>query len=199
MEHDGFQFFPEAIDVEGQKRLVADVTAAVVAAPFYRPKTPGGKAMSVMQTNLGAAGWVSDERGYRYQPRHPATDEPWPAMPQNLLALWARFADPTRPPDCCLVNLYRGEARMGLHQDADEADRTAPVLSISLGDPAVFRLGGVQRRDPTRSFRLSSGDVCVLAGASRSAFHGIDRILAGGSSLVPGGGRLNLTLRRALS
>jgi alkylated DNA repair protein (DNA oxidative demethylase) len=199
MEHGGFQFFPEAIDVEGQRRLVADVTAAVVAAPFYRPRTPGGKTMSVMQTNLGATGWVSDERGYRYQPLHPVTQEPWPAMPQGLLALWERLADAARPCDCCLVNLYRGEARMGLHQDADEADLTAPVLSISLGDPAVFRLGGASRRDPTRSLRLASGDICVLAGAARSAFHGIDRVLAGGSSLIPCGGRLNLTLRRALS
>ena len=199
MQFDGFRLFREAIDAEGQKRLAAEVMAAVVAAPFYRPITPAGKAMSVEQTNLGAAGWVTDARGYRYEPRHPLTGAPWPAMPQSLLDLWARYADADRPPDCCLVNLYRGTARMGLHRDADEADLTAPVLSISLGDTAVFRLGGPGRSDPTRSFRLFSGDVCLLAGASRGAFHGVDRVLGGGSRVTPGGGRLNLTLRRALA
>ena len=155
--------------------------------------------MSVRQTSLGCVGWISDRHGYRYAPRHPVTDQPWPPIPQSLLALWARFADPLRRPDSCLVNLYRGAARMGLHQDADEADLAAPVMSISLGDTAVFRLGGPSRRDSTRSFRLSSGDVILLAGASRNAFHGVDRILCGSSRLVPGGGRINLTLRRALS
>jgi alkylated DNA repair protein (DNA oxidative demethylase) len=199
MEHRGFQIFPEALDVAAQTRLVAEVVAAAAAAPFYRPRTPGGKPMSVLQTSLGAVGWISDPKGYRYAPRHPLTDAPWPPMPESLAGLWARYADPQRPADSCLVNLYRGQARMGLHQDADEADLAAPVLSISLGDAAVFRLGGAQRRDATRSLRLSSGDICLLAGPSRLAFHGVDRILAGSSRLAPGGGRINLTLRRALA
>jgi alkylated DNA repair protein (DNA oxidative demethylase) len=153
--------------------------------------------MSVANSNLGPLGWVADERGYRYQSLHPQTRRPWPAMPETLLDLWRRFADPDGPPDACLVNLYRGEAKLGLHQDRDEADLEAPVLSISLGDTALFRLGGTRRGDPTRSFRLTSGDVCVLAGDARLAFHGVDRVIPGSSTLIPGGGRLNLTLRRA--
>lgn len=199
MDHNGFQLFPEALDAEAQARLLTEVTAAAATAPFYRPDTPGGKSMSVRQTSLGCVGWISDRRGYRYAPYHPVTGKPWPPMPQSLLALWARFADPSRRPDSCLVNLYRGEARMGLHQDVDEADLAAPVMSISLGDTAVFRLGGPSRKHPTRSLRLGSGDVILLAGASRNAFHGVDRILCGSSRLIPGGGRVNLTLRRALS
>ena len=111
--------------------------------------------------------------------------------------LWRRLADAAVPPDACLVNFYRGDARMGLHQDRDEADFSVPVLSVSLGDTAVFRLGGPRRGDPTRSLRLSSGDVCVLGGPARLAFHGIDRVIPGSSRLIPGGGRINLTLRRA--
>ena len=153
--------------------------------------------MSVWQTSFGPLGWVTDRAGYRYEPRHPATGSPWPAMPEPLVELWRRYAAADRPADSCLINLYRGEARMGLHQDADEADFTVPVLSISLGDTAVFRLGGASRRDPTRTLRLASGDICRLGGASRRAYHGIDRIIPGSSSLVPAGGRINLTLRRA--
>jgi alkylated DNA repair protein (DNA oxidative demethylase) len=155
--------------------------------------------MSVQQTSFGPLGWVTDRSGYRYSDRHPVTGRPWAALPQSLLDLWARFADPDRPPDSCLVNLYRGDARMGLHTDSDEADLGAPVLGVSLGDTAVFRLGGPARGDPTRSVRLSSGDINLLTGAARRAHHGVDRILAGSSRLIPGGGRLNLTLRRARS
>jgi alkylated DNA repair protein (DNA oxidative demethylase) len=169
----------------------------ISAAPPARYQTPGGQAMSVAMTSLGALGWVSDRRGYRYDSAHPATGQPWPPIPQTLLELWADLADPKVPPDACLVNLYRGSARMGLHQDRDEADLTFPVLSISLGDTAVFRIGGVRRSDPTVSVRLASGDACILSGEARLAFHGVDRILTGSSRLIPGGGRLNLTLRRA--
>lgn len=171
--------------------------AAAETAPFYRPLTPGGKPMSVQMTNLGPLGWVTDARGYRYEPRHPLTGRPWPPMPALLLELWDRLGDAPGPPDACLVNLYRGSARMGLHQDRDEADFAYPVFSVSLGDTALFRLGGAKRSDPTHSLRLASGDVCVLGGAARLAHHGIDRILEGSSRLIPGGGRLNLTVRRA--
>jgi alkylated DNA repair protein (DNA oxidative demethylase) len=153
--------------------------------------------MSVEMTSLGPLGWITDAGGYRYEPRHPITREPWPPIPPALLELWADVADPAVPPDACLVNLYRAGARMGLHRDSDEADLSVPVLSVSLGDTAIFRIGGPGRGDPSRSLRLSSGDVCVLAGDARLAYHGVDRILPGSSQLVPGGGRLNLTLRRA--
>jgi alkylated DNA repair protein (DNA oxidative demethylase) len=169
MEINGFRFFPAAIDAPLQAALVEAVMTAVNAAPFYRPLTPGGKAMSVRQTSFGPLGWVTDRSGYRYEPHHPQTGAPWPAMPPALLDLWARYAETDRPPDACLINFYQADARMGLHQDADEADFDVPVLSISLGDTAVFRLGGPTRQDPTRTLRLASGDICRLGGAARCA------------------------------
>ncbi|MFD3264679.1 alpha-ketoglutarate-dependent dioxygenase AlkB [Phenylobacterium ferrooxidans] len=193
----GFRLWPGKLSLEAQAALAAEVLALSQAAPFYKPITRGGKAMSVETTNLGPLGWLTDARGYRYQSEHPETGGPWPPIPQVLLGLWAELADPQTPPDACLVNLYRGDARMGLHQDRDEADFSFPVLSVSLGDTAVFRLGGLRRNDPTTSMRLTSGDVCVLAGEARLFHHGVDRILAGSSRLIPGGGRINLTLRRA--
>lgn len=193
----GFRLWPGKLSPEAQGALVAQVLALSQAAPLYKALTPGGKAMSVETTNFGPLGWFTDARGYRYQAEHPQTGKPWPAIPPVLLDLWAELADAETPPDACLVNLYRDDARMGLHQDKDEADFSFPVLSVSLGDTAVFRLGGLKRSDPTSSIRLSSGDVCVLAGEARLFHHGIDRILAGSSRLIPGGGRINLTLRRA--
>jgi alkylated DNA repair protein (DNA oxidative demethylase) len=192
----GFALYPGALIRAEQEALVAKVLAAAGDAPFYRNSVRGAP-MSVQNTNLGVLGWVADAEGYRYVSAHPQTGRPWPPIPASLLSLWARFADPDRPPDACLVNLYRDGARLGLHQDRDEAEFTAPVLSVSLGDTALFRLGGTRRNDPTRSLRLTSGDVCILAGEARLAFHGVDRIIPGSSTLVPGGGRLNLTLRRA--
>lgn len=147
-------------------------------------------------SNMGRLGWVSDRAGYRYQPHHPVTGAPWPPIPPVLLELWHELGGGPGPPDACLVNLYRDGARMGLHQDRDEADLTVPVLSVSLGDTAVFRIGPAGP-GPTRSVRLASGDVCALTGPARLARHGIDRLLAGSSRLVTGGGRINLTLRRA--
>jgi alkylated DNA repair protein (DNA oxidative demethylase) len=193
----GFRLLPSRLDLTAQQALVQAVLALIEAVPPACYRTPGGRAMSVAMTSLGALGWVSDGRGYRYAATHPATGKPWPPIPQSLLDLWADLADPRTPPDACLVNLYRGAARMGLHQDRDEAELTWPVLSVSLGDTAIFRIGGVLRSDPTASLRLSSGDVCLLSGEARLAHHGVDRILQGSSSLIPGGGRINLTLRRA--
>lgn len=195
----GFRLLPGKLSPQAQTALRDAVLATLEAAPLYRPITPGGKPMSVEMTNLGPLGWVTDAKGYRYAPDHPVTGGPWPPIPQVLLDLWSELADPAVPPDACLVNLYREGAKMGLHQDRDEADFAFPVLSVSLGDTAVFRIGGPKRSDPTTSVRLTSGDVCLLAGQARLAFHGIDRVLAGSSRLIPGGGRINLTLRRAAS
>ncbi len=192
----GFRLWPGALDAEAQQALLAEVLAAAQTAPFYRPVTPGGRPFSVEMTGMGPLTWVSDRAGYRYQATHPITEQTWPPMPQSLLDLWDALTGWPAPPDACLVNLYRQEAKMGLHQDRDEADLTAPVLSVSLGDTAVFRIGAAEG-GRTQSLKLASGDVCALTGPARLARHGIDRLLAGSSQLIPGGGRINLTLRRA--
>jgi DNA oxidative demethylase len=158
------------------------------------PRT--GKPFSVRMTNLGSLGWVSDREGYRYQATHPGTGEPWPAIPPSIMAIWRGVADYPHEPEACLVNFYRDSAKMGLHQDRDEEDFAAPVVSISLGDTALFRVGGTERGGRTQSFKLASGDVLVMGGTSRLAFHGIDRIMSGTSTLLKDGGRINLTLRR---
>jgi len=152
--------------------------------------------MSVRMTNCGALGWITDARGYRYEPAHPVTGNPWPPIPDALLQAWRDLAPDAPPPEACLVNYYGPDARMGLHQDRDEEDFSAPVVSISLGDTCIFRVGGTTRKAPTTSFRLASGDAMILAGAQRLAFHGVDRIIPGSSTLLPDGGRINLTLRR---
>lgn len=195
---DGFRLYPGFLDRDGQQRLVAAVRVVLAAAPLFQPEMPRtGKPFSVRMSNCGPLGWVSDkERGYRYQPTHPVTGQAWPAIPAAILAIWQAVADYPQPPEACLINLYRDAARMGMHRDADEAATDAPVVSVSLGDTAVFRIGGTERRGPTRTVRLASGDVCVLAAAARQAYHGVDRVLAGSSDLLEGGGRLNLTLRR---
>lgn len=179
-----------------QKALLDDVLARLEQAPLYRPVMPGNaKPFSVEESNFGSLGWVSDKAGYRYQPTHPVTAKAWPAISPALLALWAAINAPP-PPECCLVNLYRAGARMGLHQDRDEQDVSAAVIGVSLGDEALFRIGGAARGGRTASVVLASGDVIAFGGTARLAYHGIDRILPGTSTLVPGGGRLNLTLRR---
>jgi DNA oxidative demethylase len=158
------------------------------------PRT--GKPFSVRMTNCGPLGWVSDRDGYRYQPTHPDTGEPWPGMPEMVLAAWERLGGYPRAPDACLVNFYDRTAKMGLHQDRDEKELAAPVVSLSLGETALFRYGGLERTAPTRSVKLRSGDAIVFGGPARLIFHGIDRLYAGSSDLLPQGGRLNLTLRK---
>jgi alkylated DNA repair protein (DNA oxidative demethylase) len=192
------EYLPGKLKDAEQAELLGALRAVMEEAPLFTPTMPrSGKEMSVRMTNCGPLGWVTDkERGYRYQATHPVTGKPWPAMPEALLKLWREVARYPAPPEACLVNYYVGDAKMGLHQDKDEEDFTAPVVSVSLGDSAIFRVGGLNRKDPTRALELKSGDVVVLGGEDRLAFHGIDRILPGTSDLLPEGGRLNLTLRR---
>jgi alkylated DNA repair protein (DNA oxidative demethylase) len=193
----GFRFISGYLDRAAQETLLAAISEVIARAPLYTPRMPrSGKPLSVRMTNCGALGWISDVAGYRYQPTHPESGEPWPPMPAILLETWRMLAAYPHPPEACLVNFYAPTARMGLHQDRDEQDFAAPVLSLSLGDGCLFRLGGLSRKDPTRSFRLASGDALVLGGETRLAFHGVERIFPGTSTLLPGGGRINLTLRR---
>ena len=194
----GVTLTPDYLDRTAQHELLAAVRAVVAAAPLYVPRMPrSGKPMSVLMTNCGPLGWVTDaERGYRYQATHPETGAPWPPIPDILQAAWRELGGYPHPPEACLINFYAASARMGLHQDKDEQDFAAPVVSLSLGDSALFRVGGLKRSDPTRALRLASGDAVVLGGEGRLAFHGVDRILPGTSTLLGEGGRINLTLRR---
>jgi DNA oxidative demethylase len=193
----GFRFIPGYLDRGAQEALLAQLKAVLAAAPPYIPRMPKtGKPMSVRMTNCGPLGWVTDERGYRYQPTHPETGEPWPAMPPLVVAAWTALARYPHPAESCLVNYYGPAAKLGLHQDRDETEFSAPVVSLSLGDSCLFRIGGTKRTDPTGTVRLASGDTVVLGGEARLAFHGVDRIIPGTSTLLPEGGRINLTLRR---
>lgn len=194
-----FRYLPGHIDVAGQRDLLARIKAVLTTAPLFQPVMPRtGKAFSVAMTNCGSLGWVSDKvGGYRYQRTHPVTGLAWPPMPPMLLALWRDLTGYPAPPEACLVNHYAAGTRMGSHVDRDEADTAAPVLSVSLGDDAVFHVGGSKRTDAKTRIVLRSGDVLILVGPSRLAYHGIDRVLAGTSGLLgPAGGRINLTLRR---
>lgn len=195
---EGIVYHPQYFDRQQQEALIEPIRAIVAEAPLFTPTMPGtGKPMSVRMTNCGTLGWVTDrERGYRYQPQHPVTGRPWPAIPSILNDLWRSIADYAKPPEACLINFYADDARMGLHQDKDEQDFEAPVLSVSLGNTCLFRISGRQRSDPTSSIKLASGDVVVLGGAGRLCFHGVDRIYPETSSLLKSGGRINLTLRR---
>jgi len=194
----GLRLFKAALDRAGQEALLDDLRGVLREAPLFRPTMPrSGKAFSVRMSNCGPLGWVSDSSGYRYQPHHPDTGRSWPPMPERILRLWRDYADHEAAPDACLINFYDEAARMGPHQDRDEADFSAPVLSVSLGDSCRFRYGGEARRDPTATIRLDSGDILVFGGPSRKMFHGVDRILPGTSTLLDPPGRINLTLRRA--
>ncbi|CAN7564059.1 alpha-ketoglutarate-dependent dioxygenase AlkB [Neorhizobium tomejilense] len=197
----GIRHLPDYLDRPAQEHLVELIRDVVAEAPLYTPEMPGtGKPMSVRMTNCGPLGWVTDkDQGYRYQSFHPLTKKPWPPMPRDLLDLWEKLGGYPKPPEACLINFYSDDAKMGLHQDRDENDLAAPVLSVSLGNSCLFRVGGRNRKDPTGSFRLASGDVVVLGGEGRLAFHGVDRIYPDTSTLLKNGGRINLTLRRVNS
>ncbi len=193
----GVRHIPGHLSRDEQVALVDAVREVVAAAPLYRPEMPRtGKPLSVRMTNCGELGWVTDRSGYRYQPTHPVTGTPWPAIPPKLLEIWQELAAFDHPPQACLVNFYEDTAKMGLHQDKDETDLSAPVVSVSLGDDCLFRVGETTRGGRTTSIRLHSGDVVVLGGEGRLAYHGVDRIYPATSTLLKKGGRINLTLRR---
>ena len=195
---EGFRHLEGYLDPGGQHNYIELVRGILEKAPLFRPKMPrSGKPFAVLMSNCGQQGWVSDkDGGYRYQPFHPESGLPWPAMPQAFLDLWADVADWPTLPEACLINLYTGGTKMGSHVDADEEEKGAPVVSVSLGDDAIFHLGGTKRADPKSRVTLRSGDVAVLGGVARRAYHGIDRVIPSTSQLLEGGGRINLTLRR---
>ena len=190
----GFDIHKGHLNAAAQADLVSDIRAVVAAAPLFSPDTPYGKPMSVRMTSAGSVGWYSDRSGYRYAESHPS-GAPWPAIPQAILRLWHDLTGLERAPDCCLINFYGEGARMGMHQDKDEADFSWPVLSVSLGDAGLFRIGNTTRGGKTESIWLESGDVVVMGGAARLTYHGVDRVRFGSSSLLPKGGRINLTCR----
>ena len=191
------RLLPGFLSIEQQHALVAAIRAVLAEAPLYGPVMPrSGSPYSVRMSNCGPLGWLSDQAGYRYTETHPVTGRLWPALPPLVIDLWRQATAAPYDPEACLINYYGPEARLGLHRDEDEQAKDAPILSISLGDTALFRLGGPTRNSPTRSVRLSSGDAVVLEGPSRDWFHGVDRIVPGTSRLLDEGGRFNLTLRR---
>ena len=193
----GLNYLPSFLDRPAQEALARTLAAALAEAPLYTPLMPrSGRPFTVRMSNLGKLGWVSDRTGYRYQGQHPETGKPWPAIPAQVMDIWRQVADYPHEPEACLVNYYREGAKLGLHRDEDEEDFAAPVVSLSLGDTAIFRIGGTERNGKTETLKLASGDVLVLGGASRLRYHGIDRVLSRSSTLLKDGGRINLTLRR---
>lgn len=190
----GFQIHSGLLDIDAQRTLLQAVRAVVAKAPFFRPETPFGKKMSVRMTAAGSYGWLSDKSGYRYVDTHPS-GQPWPDIPQPALDIWREVTGLEQQPECCLINYYDATAKMGLHQDRDEANMQWPVVSVSLGDEGLFRMGNITKGGKTESIWLRSGDVVVMGGEARLAYHGVDRIRSGSSTLLPKGGRLNLTLR----
>ncbi len=190
----GFELHKSYLDEAAQTALVGELCQVIRQAPLFSPQTPYGKPMSVQMTSAGRFGWYADRSGYRYVERHPGGGS-WPPIPEQVLAIWRDVSGVTREPECCLVNYYSEGAKMGLHQDRDEADFSMPVVSVSLGDSALFRIGNTTRGGRTESVWLESGDVMVMGGDARLTYHGVDRIRYGSSSLLPKGGRINLTLR----
>ncbi|MEM1234625.1 MAG: alpha-ketoglutarate-dependent dioxygenase AlkB [Pseudomonadota bacterium] len=190
----GFELYKGYLPAAEQRALVEDLRLVLKTAPLTQPVTPSGKKMSVRMSAAGRLGWITDRKGYRYAPQHP-NGTPWPPVPDRILRLWHDVTGLARAPDCCLINWYGEGAKMGLHQDADEGDFSWPVLSVSLGDDALFRMGNTTRGGKTESVWLSSGDVLVMGGEARLKYHGIDRVKHGSSSLLKDGGRINLTLR----
>jgi len=183
-----------------ESELIAAIGEIAAQAPFRHMVTPGGHQMSVAMTNCGNAGWVTDRSGYRYDGVDPESRTPWPAMPPSFRELATQAAAEAGfdgfAPDACLINRYQPGARMSLHQDKDEDDFSAPIVSVSLGLPAIFMFGGLQRSDKPRRFRLEHGDIVVWGGPSRLFFHGIAPLADGEHALLRRQ-RINLTFRKA--
>lgn len=193
----GVIYFPHLLDRAAQESLRDEIYTAINTSKLFQSTMPRwGNPMSVKMLNLGPLGWVSDKSGYRYQPTHPGTGEKWPPIFPSLLKIWTMLTDNYVAPEACLINYYSATAKMGLHQDRDEEDFSAPVVSLSLGDTALFRIGTSERSGPTQSIKLQSGDGLIFGGPARLDFHGIDRIYKETSTLLDEGGRFNLTLRR---
>lgn len=190
----GVDIQKEFLNGSSQARLIECLRPILKSAPLFSPTTASGKKMSVRMTSAGSLGWISDSTGYRYDPVHPKGMH-WPLIPDEVLGIWQAATGLDRNPDSCLINYYGEGTRMGMHQDKDEADFSYPVVSVSLGDDALFRIGNTTRGGKTESIWLNSGDVVVMGGPARLIYHGIDRIRFGSSKLLPKGGRLNLTLR----
>ena len=195
---EGVTHLPAHLGRPSQEAMLAAIREVVRQAPLFVPAMPRtGKPMQVRMSNCGPLGWVTDkDHGYRYQSTHPVTGKNWPAIPEALVTLWRNLAGFNAPPEACLINYYADTAKMGLHQDRDETEFAAPVLSVSLGDDCLFRIGDTSRGGKTRSLRLASGDIVLLGGPSRLRFHGVDHIYPKTSTLLKDGGRINLTLRR---
>lgn len=190
----GFEIHKGYLDLASQRALIEVLRPILRTAPLFSPTAPGGRKLSVRMTSAGKFGWIADETGYRYVENHPK-GMGWPAIPDRLLELWHGVTGLQRQPESCLLNYFGPDAKMGLHQDKDEADFSFPVVSISLGDDGLFRMGDTRRGGKTDSIWLNSGDVVVMGGAARLAYHGVDRIRFQSSRLLPKGGRINLTLR----
>ena len=193
----GFELHHGYFELDAQLDLIEKIREIINVAPLFQPTMPkSGKPFSIQMSNCGELGWVADKTGYRYQELHPVTNKPWPEIPTILFELWDKLTKYPSKPQACLINYYSKATKLGLHRDEDEEDFNAPVLSVSLGDDCLFRVGGENRKDPTSSLRLLSGDVVVLGGKARLCYHGVDRIYYGTSTLLKNGGRINLTLRR---
>ncbi len=190
----GIDVIEGALSASDQLAVLGDLRNVARAAPFFQPETRYGKKMSVRMTSAGQYGWISDRSGYRYSTSHP-DGQLWPPIPARILQLWNQFSGVERQPECCLINFYGEGAKMGMHQDKDEQDFKWPVVSLSLGDEGLFRIGNTERGGKTESVWLRSGDVVVMGGAARLRYHGVDRIRFNSSTLLPKGGRINVTLR----
>lgn len=202
---EGAAVFRARVALDAQRAMLDDVARVIADAPLFRPQMPTGPYMINSLTNCGAYGWTSDKRGYRYEATHPDTGKPWPAIPGAVLSIAQAAARDAGfgvfEPDACLVNVYAADGRLSLHRDYDESDFKWPIVSFSFGNDAVFLMGGLKRSDKTQALTLHSGDVMVFGGPSRLRYHGVKRLRPGTSPLsnavLPVGGRINLTLRRA--
>lgn len=190
---EGLNYFPDYLKKPLINDIICNLRNLAKESPFFIPKMPKtNKSFSVKITNMGNVGWVSDKEGYRYQDFHPITKKSWSKIPSNITNIWQELINANTKPDCCLVNCYDKNAKMGLHIDNDEKDFSYPVLSISIGASALFRFGGLKRSDKTQSIKLNNGDIIILSGKSRLIYHGIDKIYPNDKFNY----RINITMRK---